>query len=248
MCGVGMRSFLFTNFSRARCRMHAALGAFRRTVGAVKRTAFDLIAPPACAYCQKYLQKRVVLCDSCMSRVNPIVSFMVPCTKSVSMSVFAAAAYQEPIRSLIVAKRWSNIAASAQLGELIWDKTYFKYAHADILVPIPLHWSRHAWRGYNQAHEIARVIAHKKGCSVAPLLRRVRRTPFQSTLPATKRSENLKNAFALAAGVDVSQFAGKHIVLVDDLMTTGSTLREAARVLRTLNPASISAVVAARAL
>ncbi len=208
---------------------------------------FDLIAPPACAYCQRYLEKRVVFCDACMSRVQPIVSFMVPCTSIFSMTVFAAASYQEPIRSLIVAKRWSNSVASVQLGQLIWDKTYFKYASVDYLVPIPLHWSRQAWRGYNQAQEMAQVLADKRGCSVAPILKRVRRTPFQSSLPAAKRGENLKHAFTLVAGVDLSLFAGKHIVLVDDLMTTGATLREAAKVLRTLNPASITAVVAARA-
>jgi ComF family protein len=163
------------------------------------------------------------------------------------MTVFAAAAYQEPIRSLIVAKRWSNIAASVQLGELIWEKTCFKYAHADILVPIPLHWSRQAWRGYNQAQEIAHALARKKGCSVISLLKRVRHTPFQSKLPATKRGENLAGAFALVSGIDPAAYRGKHIILVDDLMTTGSTLREAARVLRSLKPASITAVVAARA-
>lgn len=208
---------------------------------------FDLIAPPACAYCQQYLEKRVVFCKDCMSRVHPIVSCMVPCTSTFSMTVFAASSYQEPIRSLIVAKRWSNNVASAQLGQLIWEKTYFKYASADYLVPIPLHWSRQAWRGYNQAHEMAQVLARKRGCLVMPILKRVRRTPFQSSLPAAKRGKNIKNAFTLVAGVDPALFAGKHIVLIDDLMTTGATLREAAKVLRTLNPASITAVVAARA-
>ncbi|PKN03382.1 hypothetical protein CVU75_02475, partial [Candidatus Dependentiae bacterium HGW-Dependentiae-1] len=102
-------------------------------------------------------------------------------------------------------------------------------------------------RGYNQAHEMARVLACKRGCAVAPILKRARRTPFQSGLPAAKRAENVKNVFTLIAGVDPALFTGKHIVLVDDLMTTGATLREAAKVLRTLNPASITAVVAARA-
>ena len=173
---------------------------------------------------------------------------MVPYANTRMMTVFAASAYQEPIRSLIVAKRWSNRAASVQLGEIIWEKTYFKYANADILVPIPLHWSRAAWRGYNQAHEIAYVLARNKGCAIVSALTRVRRTPFQSSLPAAKRGENLKHAFALAARIDAAQIVGKHVVLVDDLMTTGATLREAARVLQELNPASISAVVAARAI
>ncbi|PKN03240.1 hypothetical protein CVU75_03215, partial [Candidatus Dependentiae bacterium HGW-Dependentiae-1] len=141
-------SRFFSFFYRAHVFFTCTFCVRLMRVGRSMSTGFlDFIAPPACAYCQRYLEKRAVLCAGCLSRIQPVVSFMVPCTKTFSMTVFAAASYKEPMRSLIVAKRWSNIVSSMQLGELIWEKTYFKYAAADYLVPVPLHWSRQAWRG-----------------------------------------------------------------------------------------------------
>ena len=211
-------------------------------------SCLDLLSPPACFYCQKFLDKRNVLCADCMKQVQPIVSLMMPITKTKTMKVCAVTAYKEPIKSLIVAKGWSNSIASKLLGELIWEKTYFKHCGADYVVPIPLHWTRAAWRGFNQAHEIASILAQKGNCVLANLLKRVKRTQFQSALSPIKRSDNLTDAFVLNTNTSSDYYKDKHIVLVDDLMTTGATLREAAKLLYRLKPASISAVVAARAI
>lgn len=204
-----------------------------------------IIAPPFCAHCKDFLSKRMIFCIDCYEKIDPIVSVLIPITKSRSMTVIAVSDYQEPLKSLILAKSYCDIVACNQLGQLIWQMTYFKHMPCDYLVPIPLHWMRYAKRGYNQAEEIAKVLSAERTVPVATILERVRHTPFQSSLAHEKRMGNVKEAFALK-NIDYALYHNKHIVLVDDLMTTGSTLASAAKVLLPLQPASITAVVVAR--
>lgn len=177
--------------------------------------------------------------------IRPIVSTAMPLTQTRSMKVIALSAYQDPVRALILAKRWSDIQAGSHLGQLIWDHTNFRTTQADFIIPIPLHWSRYSKRGFNQAEQIARVLAKNKGIPMAKILKRVKKTAFQAALSAPERQANVKDAFELVCS-DVERFRNKHLVLVDDLLTTGSTIKSAAHQLLALKPASITIVVAAR--
>jgi competence protein ComFC len=117
----------------------------------------------------------------------------------------------------------------------------------DVIIPIPLHWRRRLSRGYNQSEILARaVVAELKRHGVCiPLsdsMVRVRNTLPQVTLPPSERHENLRGAFELRAGSDVR---GLHVCLIDDVTTTGSTLKEAARVLKGCGARKVSAVVLA---
>jgi len=206
-----------------------------------------LLAPPFCAHCRSYLSCRDVFCVDCSAKIIPLVSIEVPITKKYSMKVFAPGAYKGPLKKLILAKGRSDIVACGQLAELIWERTYLKNIHYDYCVPIPLHWTRRAKRGYNQAEEMAHVLAKKSGNPTVHLLKRHKRTKFQSTCSADGRTENLSGAFVLT-GKNHEQYKNKHILLVDDLMTTGATLKAAARELIKLRPASIRVVVGARAI
>lgn len=197
--------------------------------------------------CKKYLDKKDVFCQSCFRLISPVVSKTIQVTKTKSIKIFAISDYKKPLRSLILAKSYSDIVAARQLGELIWDMTYIKNIPLDFLVPIPLHWLRFAKRGFNQANEIAATIARKSGKPVHQLLKRINHTKFQKGLKKEMRIKNLKDALQLSCK-DKSFYKGKHLVLVDDLMTTGSTLKAAAKQLYKLQPASISAVVACRVL
>ena len=203
-----------------------------------------ILFPPFCAYCKVFQKQPLIVCANCLALIKPIVSTDIIISSAYAMKVLAISDYQEPLKSLIIAKSWSDSIASQQLGHLIWTMTYFKYLPCDILVPVPLHWTRYAKRGFNQAEIMAQVLAEKKGCSVENLVKRVKRTPFQSTLAVIDRSQNVADAFVLK---DPSRsLAGKHIVIVDDLMTTGATLKAIAKELARAKPASLSAVLACR--
>lgn len=112
----------------------------------------------------------------------------------------------------------------------------------DAVLPVPLHWRRKATRGFNQAMELARPVAKHLGL---PLVRGVYRrhaTPFQSGLTATERSRNLRHAFACRA-----QISYRHILLVDDVITTGATTRQLAKLLLLHGVEHVSVLAVARA-
>lgn len=204
----------------------------------------SFLAPPSCANCTLLLERDDVLCSACSSLIKPVVSHVLEITPSKSMKVFALAGYQEPLKKMIVAKSWSNHVAGAQLGTLLWQQSAIQHQPCDVLVPIPLHWFRYARRGYNQATYMARAFGKQAEVPVVSLLSRRVYTPFQSGLTAQERLQNVKQVFTLTRHAE--KYRGKHIVLVDDLMTTGATLKMAAKELLKIKPASISAFVACR--
>jgi ComF family protein len=109
---------------------------------------------------------------------------------------------------------------------------------------LPLAIDRQRERGYNQAQEIARVISARTGIQLLPRgLSRVRATPPQAALPWTERAKNVRGAFLCE--LDLS---GVSVALVDDVMTTGASLTEAARVLKASGAASVENWVVARTL
>ncbi len=226
---------------------HELLQTLKTNLSRLYQVSMDqVIAPPFCAYCKSFLNTRSVFCMQCHDMISPIVSVQLQITKSQTMTVLAIADYQEPLKTLLLSKSWSDITACSQLGQLIWKMTYFKHMPCDYLVPVPLHWMRHAKRGYNQAHEIAKALAVERNVPVANILKRVKNTPFQSSLATELRASNVKEAFQLKLSTHVSLYENKHLVLVDDLMTTGSTLIACAKQLLPLNPASVVAVVVSR--
>jgi ComF family protein len=204
-------------------------------------------APSFCAYCKQFLNPSALLCAECLDVIKPVVSYTIDITPTKSMKILAISDYQEPLRSLIIAKTWSDYLASHQLGELMWKHTYIRHTPVDFFIPIPLHTTRYLYRGFNQAHEMATVLAHHSGKPVTNILTRTKRTVFQSTLTHTQRHENVKNVFQLTVA-NPADYHNKHLVLVDDLATTGATLKTAAKELLKLKPASITAVVACRVI
>lgn len=204
-----------------------------------------LIAPPLCSYCKQFIPKPAPLCTACLKRVQPVVSLKLELTKTYSVPVFAISLYQEPLKSLVVAKSWSDIVASVQLGQLMWELTHVKHVSFDCIVPIPLHWTRYAYRGYNQAEEMAKVLSAQSGKPLEHLLSREKRTPILAQFSEQKRTTMVRDAFILNSCAQ--QYTGKHILIVDDVLTTGATLKSALRVLRTCKPASLTVIVACRA-
>jgi len=211
----------------------------------VRRALEFILSPPRCCACKKFLDERVVFCRDCDRTLLPIASVPFRVTATKNVMVHAACKYEEPVRALVVKKRTGSVSGSYALAELIWQKTVFKNISCDVIVPVPLHWKRLLVRGFNQAREMGELLAHKKKCACVELLKRVKSTAYQADLPVNLRAANVQDAFVLKRVAQ--QYCGKNIVLLDDVMTTGSTLRGAAKLLLQLKPASLTIVVACRA-
>lgn len=113
----------------------------------------------------------------------------------------------------------------------------------DALVPVPLHPARRREREFNQAEALAELLALRAGTPVLPALQRIRYTTTQTRLDRNERMENLRGAFRVRHPAAVKS---RHLLLVDDVFTTGSTVDECARVLRHAGAASVRALTVAR--
>lgn len=207
--------------------------------------SFNFLLPSFCSYCKALLKDNSVFCGTCADKIRPVVSKKISLTATKSMNVFSVGAYTEPLKTLIMAKKWSDVIACKQMARLIEEKTVFSQFPCDVLVPIPLHWSRYYWRGYNQAELIAETLGKKRNIPVSSVLKRIKKTAYQSKLSAQQRLLNIHSAFSLESQ-KAAQLKNKHVIIIDDLMTTGTTLYEAGRALLPLKPASITAIVVAR--
>jgi len=113
----------------------------------------------------------------------------------------------------------------------------------DAIVPVPLHATRFRERGFNQAALLARLLSVRAGVPMVEALQRTRYTTTQTRLDRHERMENLRNAFRVR---DTAAVKSRHLLLVDDVFTTGSTVDECARVLLAAGTASVRVATVAR--
>jgi ComF family protein len=148
---------------------------------------------------------------------------------------------------MILDLKYEDALANARvLGTLLADAVVLQRLQTavDVIVPMPLHRDRLVERGFNQSHEIARFVARPLGLPCDPgLLRRSRSTRPQVGLARAERVANVRDAFCPGA----AGLAGRHVALVDDVVTTGSTAAEAARALRDAGAATVEVWAVARA-
>jgi len=112
---------------------------------------------------------------------------------------------------------------------------------ADTITPIPLFWWKRMRRGYNQSEILSRIVSTETGIGQERLLRRIKHTRTQTRLSTEERRKNVLNAFALSN----DSVHDKKILLIDDVLTTGATARECARVLKEHGAAAVYSCVAA---
>jgi ComF family protein len=154
----------------------------------------------------------------------------------------AVFAYAFPLNKLILALKYGE---KFQLATLLGDLLAQRVTVApDCIIAMPLHPTRLKERGFNQSLQLAQRIGQQLKLPVLPLAcQRMRNTPSQSTLPWNERGKNMRKAFSCLADV-----AGKHVAIVDDVMTTGATLNELALALINAGATEVSAWVVARTL
>lgn len=228
----------------------------------------DTIIPPLCHICHSFIPDAGILhiCPDCRGRLPHISSPL--CTLcgipfngigedhhcgvcSIQPPHFDSARahflYDGHVRDLIHTFKYNRrtylrkalaLLTLDGIGELLTDK------QLDLIVPVPLHRSRLRQRGFNQAVLLGRVLAHNLTLPMAPdALVRIRATEPQIELSAAARRENVKGAFAINRPDCV---VGKRILLLDDVMTTGSTMNECAKELKKAGAAEVMAVTVAR--
>lgn len=167
-----------------------------------------------------------------------------------TVEITAVGRYGEPLRSMCKALKFGNardIAAplAAFLAQLLLDRGVAD--KVEVIVPMPLHVLRRFERGCNQAELLARPLAQSLDKPILPqALRRTRGTDRQARLSPLERRRNVEGAFAVRPKF-APAVAGKAVLLVDDVMTTGSTFAAAARALKDAGAAAVYGAIAARA-
>ncbi len=155
--------------------------------------------------------------------------------------------YHGLLRELLLkAKRPPGEAVMRALGQLLGRERRPELAthDFDVVCPVPMHWRRRVQRLTNSASGLAEVLARELRVPFADrLMRRRRYTPPQSCLPPSGRKTNVRHAFGLGAGYRLD---GAHVLLVDDILTTGATCNEVASVLKRNGAAEVTVAVVAR--
>lgn len=203
-----------------------------------------------CARCESILPRLLQACPRCATAYDhpDITGTCGECLRHPPAQDRTVALYRyaPPVDHFIRALKFHRELGLARLlGERLATRLSEIPAYPDLLIPVPLHAARLRTRGYNQALEIARVVSRRLDIPLdAHLLKRTRATAPQSNLPLAGRRKNMKGAFAVR---DHSSLAGKHVALLDDVMTSGNTVHAAAQTLRKAGAREVEVWVVARA-
>ena len=212
----------------------------------------DLLLPPLCLMCDEPVGGAATLCPDCWKQIQFIAAplcaccgapFDIPagagmlCGSCLTQtphfhSARAAMIYDDASRKLVLGfKHGDRTHAARALAVWMHRASDDFMAQADAVLPVPLHRWRLFKRRYNQSGLLAHHVGRLAGKPVLPdILRRIRATPTQGHRKRKERQENVRNAFAVSPHHRAA-IAGKILVLIDDVLTTGATVEECARIL-----------------
>ena len=229
---------------------------------------FNLVFPEECRICESPLRNatRIPVCLACLSQPKPLqaeffckgcrtpfvdsspldeASLCAVCRQSLVNfdSAYSFGSYEGHLRSLIHLFKYGKVESlSHPLGKLLL-RTLPVDHRCDVIVAMPMHWRKRWERGFNQAELLAAPIAKRYGLKLSASLSRSRLTKSQAGLTEAERRENLKGSFEVKCP---EQIANKWVLVVDDVFTTGATLRAAAEALKKAGALHVSALTLAR--
>ncbi|MEN6374773.1 MAG: ComF family protein [Smithella sp.] len=231
----------------------------------------DIIFPPQCVACAEIIKQSSegVFCPSCLSKISFITGSLCPicglpfldspaenhicgdCIHSPPYyaKVRAVASFESIIMEAIHKFKYGrNISIGSALGSFMAGFSFpdFVFSEYSLLIPVPLHIKRLRERGFNQSLLLAEEIGKKHHLPVNfSLLKRCNFTLTQTGLNKAEREKNIQGAFTVT---DKNKIAGKCIILVDDVYTTGSTINECARVLMKAGAKKVAALTLSRVI
>ena len=242
----------------------------RRITGGARRLGgvlLDLVYPPACLNCEAPTATSDTLCPSCFRDLRPITAPLcpvlgLPFAASLGPGTLSAEALADPppfgrARSAVIyGEVASRIVSRLKYGDrpelarfcarLMAGAGHELWLDAPILVPVPLHPARQRERRFNQSAELAQALGRLTGLAVDPsLVRRSRKTRQQVGLSGDGRQRNVAGAFAVHPDI-LLRARGRRIVLVDDVYTTGATVKAVTRTLRKAGVEAVDVVSFAR--
>jgi ComF family protein len=232
-------------------------------VTTIGRSLEHAVLPATCVFCGSRPQRhRMPICNGCYADLPWIERACPRCASPVASELpnnvccgacqqqpppfFATVAplsYDFPIDAAIKAMKFKRrLFYAPAFAHLLFDALMQLPADIDGLLPVPLHWRRQALRGFNQAAEISRPLRRKTGLPLVRNVLRSRATPYQSGLTAAHRQRNLIAAFSVRG-----ELKSRHVLIVDDVVTTGETCRQLANVLLDAGAERVSVLAIARA-
>jgi ComF family protein len=242
-------------------------------IKALGRTALAaparILFPPVCAGCRRHVSRPGVLCGECWPKLRllerpwcPVMG--TPFTHDMGEGFLSAEAIADPppFERARAAVAYTGVARQMVQGLKYQDRTDLApwmarwmlragaelVADADLVVPVPLHWRRFFRRQFNQSAELGRALSRLAGLRFAPsAVRRVKLTRQQVGLERHEREENVRAAFRVPAEAEI-HIAGRRVLLIDDVYTTGATARSAAKALKRGGGAAVDVLTFARVL
>lgn len=227
----------------------------------------DLFFPKKCVGCKKF---DTYFCSICISNIKQTNLVCPKCEKSAvggqthpvcrrrfSLDgLWSLGIYQDPLREAIKQLKYRQVK---ELADVLSDVIIEYWARYQpfvldsikkdkgvgwVLIPVPLYWYRQNDRGFNQASLLGKFISKKLGLDYCEGLKRVRYTKSQTKLKGSDRHQNIKGAFELSLNTPLSQYS--NVLLIDDVWTTGSTMKECCYVLKRSGVKKVWAITLAR--